>query len=120
VKKVSLYAKPSTYSIKFVKWSGDCWGTRSTCTLRGIYRDKSATALFCSDECIASSKRCSSTDTMQACGKDGNNKCLIWKTIKCSGSTRCGYGKCSSKQKPQWYCANNSCTYTCYSSSSCR
>lgn len=119
LKKVTLYAKPDSHS-KFVKWSGDC-SSKGSCLIFNPKTDKKVTATFCSDECTAfDSTRCSGTSELQTCKRDSDGVCLIWVAKKCSGSTNCDYGYCTAKQRPQWYCSNGACAYTCYNSSSCK
>ncbi|MDD5221108.1 MAG: hypothetical protein WC309_03905 [Candidatus Paceibacterota bacterium] len=125
--QVILTANPKSGSV-FVKWVGDCKTIRSnTCNLGLVSQDKYAAATFCSNECNKNGeRRCSSTNTYQICQTDPsmNRKCLVWSKQKTCGSgtgqTNCGYGRCTSKQKPQWYCSDNNCTYTCSTSSNCK
>ena len=125
-KKVTLYAKPNAFS-KFVKWTGDC-SRRSSCIVSYSSNDKYVTAVFCSDKCIRYGEiRCVGTNTYQGCrhSKDTDYVCLDWDSSQgiCGsgkGQTKCGYGICDRYQKPQWYCSNNSCKFTCYTAPECK
>lgn len=75
----------------------------------------------CTNECSYSGlTECYNGNSRRTCGNYDSDSCLEWGTTQtCSGDTSCGYGTCSDNQKPQWYCSNGSCTYTCYNDSNC-
>ncbi len=120
-----LYAKAKTGS-KFIRWSGDCTGTKTSCSLGTVKDNKNIIAEFCLNECSnEKSFKCTGTNTYQYCKYDENYKCLILNGInqECGsgkGQTNCGYSTCNRYQKPQWYCSNNSCKFTCYTAPECK
>jgi len=82
----------------------------------------------CTDECSSGQTdyRCSG-DWVQkrTCGNYDADSCLEWSSWSnyenCSSKpTDCGYGTCSSDERPSWYCSNGSCKYSCSYDSSCQ
>jgi hypothetical protein len=75
----------------------------------------------CYDQCSYSGQtRCYDGERKQVCGQHDSDPCLEWShSISCAGSTSCGYGTCDNDEKPDWYCSNGNCVYTCNYNSDC-
>jgi len=75
----------------------------------------------CTNECsYIGQTRCYNYNHRQICGNYDSDSCLEWSQAElCTGPTNCGYGTCASNQRPNWYCSNGTCTYTCSYDSSC-
>jgi len=76
---------------------------------------------FCTNECsYLGEVRCYDSTHRQICGNYDSDVCLEWSSPElCSGPTNCGYGNCASNQRPNWYCSNGTCTYSCIYDSTC-
>ncbi len=76
---------------------------------------------FCSNECqTVGESRCYNSTNRQVCGNYDSDFCLEWSSVQsCVGNTSCGYGNCSSNQRPSWYCSGGSCSYNCVYDSQC-
>src|SRR3989344_3036582 len=73
----------------------------------------------CTNDCTYGSTQCSGT-SKQTCGNYDADSCYEWSSSQsCAGDTSCGYGTCSSAQKPSWTCQSGACVYSCVSDSNC-
>ncbi len=74
----------------------------------------------CADECSYNGQTRCNGGYKQTCGDYDSDSCLEWSSLRsCSGNTSCGYGRCDSGERPNWYCSGGSCLYNCQYSSSC-
>lgn len=75
----------------------------------------------CTNECSYTGQiRCYDYNHRQVCGNYDSDSCLEWSSPEiCSGPTTCGYGICASNQRPNWYCSQGNCTYSCVYDTSC-
>ncbi|MDD5221450.1 MAG: hypothetical protein PHV47_02515, partial [Candidatus Pacebacteria bacterium] len=124
-------------------WTGDCTGTSQNCYKSYSSAGIKTTTIYvtsgsqsgyancfvtveqscpvCTNECSYAGQSECIGNAVRTCGNYDSDSCLEWgSTSTCTGSTSCGYGTCSSTQRPQWYCSGGSCTYSCYNDSTCQ